>query len=254
MDVLFVGVGEAFDEALPNTSLLVAARGRTGPRTLLLDCGFTAAHAYWRLAPDPAALDGLVLSHFHGDHALGAPALMLRLWQEGRTRPLAVAGPAGVAERFCAALDLAYANLRPKLGFPLDFTELEPGRTAAVAGVALSCAEPEHSPPCLALRLDEPGAALFYSGDGRPTPATEALARGCSLAVHEAYALDGDVPGHGTVAGCIAFARRAGIPRLALVHLSRQVRHQRRAEVDAALRLAPELNPSLPAPGDRLSL
>lgn len=253
MDVLFVGVGEAFDEALPNTSLLVAARGRDGRRSLLLDCGFTAAHAFWRLAPDPAGLDGLVFSHFHGDHVLGSPALVLRLWEEGRTRPLAVAGPPGVAERFAAVLDVAYPSLRGRLAFSLEFTELHPGQAAEVAGVRVSCAEPEHSPPCLALRLDEPGAALFYSGDGRPTPASEALARGCSLAVHEAYGLEPDIPGHGTVAGSIAFARRAGVPRLALVHLSRRARQQRRAEVDAALAAA-GLDAFLPEPGDTATL
>lgn len=253
MDVFFVGVGEAFDEALPNTSLLVAAQGREGRRSLLLDCGFTAAHAYWRQAPDPAGLDGLIISHFHGDHSLGAPALVLRLWQEGRTRPLAVAGPPGVAERFAAVLDMAYPSLRGRLAFALEFTELRPGQAAEVAGVQVSCAEPEHSPPCLALRLDEPGAALFYSGDGRPTPATEALARGCSLAVHEAYGLEPDIPGHGTVAGSIAFARRAGVPRLALVHLSRLARHRRRAEVDAALAAA-GLDAFLPEPGDRIAI
>jgi len=254
MDILFVGVGEAFDEDLPNTSLLVAAQGRDGRRGLLLDCGFTVAHAYWRLAPDPASLDGLILTHFHGDHFLGAPALVLRLWQEGRTRPLAVAGPAGVAEKLCAALDLAYPTLRGRLGFSLEFTELVPGRPAEVAGVRVSCAEPEHSLPCLALRLDESGAALFYSGDGRPTPDTTALAKGCGLLVHEAYGLEPDIPGHGSVAGCVAFARSAGASRLALVHLSRQARHGRRAEVDAALRQAAGLDAFLPEPGDRITL
>ncbi|MEW5774505.1 MAG: MBL fold metallo-hydrolase [Thermodesulfobacteriota bacterium] len=254
MDVLFVGVGEAFDEALPNTSLLVAAQGREGRRTLLLDCGFSAPFAYWRLAPDPAALDGLCITHFHGDHFLGAPALVLRFWEEGRTRPLAVAGPPGVADKVCAALDLAYPTLRGRLGFPLEFAELEPGRPAELAGVRLSCAVPDHSPPCLALRLDEPGAALFYSGDGRPTPAAEALARGCGLAVHEAYGLEPDIPGHGTVSGGIAFARRAGVPRLALVHLNRQVRRHRRAEADAALRQAADLDAFLPEPGDAVTL
>lgn len=253
MEVLFVGVGEAFDEALPNTSLLAAAQGRDGGRRLLLDCGFTAPFAYWRLAPDPADLDGVLLTHFHGDHFLGLPALVLRLWQGGRRKPLAVAGPAGVADQVCACLDLAYPSLRGRLEFPLEFTELAPGRPQDVAGVRVSCAAPDHSPPCLSLRLDEPGSALFYSGDGRPTPATEQLARGCDLAVHEAYGLDPDIPGHGTVAGSLAFARRTGVHHLALVHLARTVRQHRRTEVEAALRNAAGLDAILPVPGDRVT-
>ena len=253
MEVLFVGVGEAFDEALPNTSLLVTAQGRDGVRTLLLDCGFTAPFAYWRLAPDPADLDAVLLTHFHGDHFLGLPALVLRLWEGGRRKPLAVAGPAGVADKVCACLDLAYPSLRGRLEFSLEFTELAPGRPQDVAGVQVACAAPDHSPPCLALRLDEPGSALFYSGDGRPTAATEKLAAGCDLAVHEAYGLEPDIPGHGTVAGSLAFARRAGVHHLALVHLSRAVRQHRRAEVDAALRDAAGLDAILPVPGDRIT-
>lgn len=254
MEVLFVGVGESMDESLPNTSLLVSAQGREGRRTLLLDCGFSAPYALWRLAPDRADLDGLGITHFHGDHFLGASVLVMRLWHEGRTRPLPVAGPPGVAQKVCAALDLAYPNLRSRLGFALEFVELVPGRPADLAGVRLSCAEPEHSLSSLALRLDEPGAALFYSGDGRPTPATEALARGCNLAVHEAYGLEPDTPGHGTVEGGMTFARRARVPRLALVHLNRLVRRRRRGEVEAVLRRARDLEAFLPEPGDRVVL
>jgi hypothetical protein len=45
MNVIFTGVGEAFDEALGNTSLLVLFETKEVKRQVLLDCGFTAAHA-----------------------------------------------------------------------------------------------------------------------------------------------------------------------------------------------------------------
>jgi ribonuclease Z len=67
--VTFVGIGEAFDEGLGNTSVLVrfpsppAAAGQ-----ILLDYGFTPAHAFWRCSPDPMGLDAIWVSHFHGDH------------------------------------------------------------------------------------------------------------------------------------------------------------------------------------------
>lgn len=252
MEIVFIGVGEAFDEQLPNTSLWLAAQGREGRRTLLLDCGFSAPFSYWRLVRNPLDLDVLWVSHFHGDHFFGVPALLLRFWEEGRTRPLHVAGGAGVEQHVLAAMDLAYPNFRNRLAFDLEFVEMAPGESAEAAGVRLSCAASEHSAPNLALRVEDLNAAMYYSGDGRPTPAGEALARGCDLAVHEAFALEPDTPGHGTVSGSIAFARRAGVEHLALVHLNREVRHRRRREVEAALRAAGDVDAILPVPGDRL--
>ena len=79
MQVQFIGVGEAFDERYANTSVLVTVPGPDGPTHVLLDCGFTAAAAYYRHANVGAALDAVWVSHFHGDHFLGLPLLLLGL-------------------------------------------------------------------------------------------------------------------------------------------------------------------------------
>ena len=95
---------------------------------------------------------------------------------------------------------------------------------------------------------------MFYSGDGRPTPATAALARGADLLIHEAYGLDADTPGHGGLASCLELARQSGAGRLALVHLSRPVRRAHAGEIRALL--ARELGERglLPEPGDLVVL
>lgn len=80
MQVQFIGVGEAFDERYANTSVLVTVPGPDGPTHVLLDCGFTAAAAYYRHANVGATLDAVWVSHFHGDHFLGLPLLLLRFW------------------------------------------------------------------------------------------------------------------------------------------------------------------------------
>ena len=49
MRVTFAGVGEAFDEKLPNTSLLVQSESSS----ILLDCGFTAACTLWDVIGNP---------------------------------------------------------------------------------------------------------------------------------------------------------------------------------------------------------
>ena len=82
MRVTFVGVGEAFDENLPNTSILV----ESAASSILLDCGFSAPRAFWKAADNAEGLDMIHVSHFHADHYFGIPALLARFTQEGRTK------------------------------------------------------------------------------------------------------------------------------------------------------------------------
>ena len=256
MQVQFIGVGEAFDERYANTSVLVTVPGPDGPTHVLLDCGFTAAAAYYRHANVGATLDAVWVSHFHGDHFLGLPLLLLRFWDEGRTRPLTLVGPAGIEAKLWQALELAYPGFRARLQYPVVCVEAAPGATLALCGATWSCAESDHSThaPCLAVRLDAGGVSVFYSGDGRPTPATAALACGADLLIHEAYGLDADTPGHGGLASCLELARQSGARRLALVHLSRPVRRAHAGEIRALL--ARELGERglLPEPGDLVVL
>ncbi len=74
--IKFIGVGEAFDEDLPNTSILVRARDERNESSILLDCGFTAPPSFWKIAKDPDDLDAIWISHFHGDHFFVLPALL----------------------------------------------------------------------------------------------------------------------------------------------------------------------------------
>ncbi|MGE4296573.1 MAG: MBL fold metallo-hydrolase [Desulfovibrionaceae bacterium] len=253
----FVGVGEAFDDGLPNCAVHVEAFCQGGRRTALLDCGFTAPFAYWRLVADPLDLDLLWISHCHGDHFFGVPALLLRFWEEGRVKPLVVAGQPGVGHIVTQAMDLAYPNLRPRFAYPIEFVEIAPGDTVGVAGFTLACALSDHPCANASLRLTDGLSTLFYSGDGRPTPATQTLAQGADLVIHESFSLEEDTPGHGTVPGSIAFARAAGAPLLALVHLRRDVRRDRGDAVRGLMRQASEagdLSVLLPEPGDLLEL
>ena len=69
-----------FDEALPNTSILV----ESGSSSILLDCGFTAASTFWEVANNSLDLDVVYISHSYGDHYFGVPALLVRSVEEGR--------------------------------------------------------------------------------------------------------------------------------------------------------------------------
>ena len=254
MKVIFAGVGEAFDENLPNTSLLVLADSQIKKQQVLLDCGFTAAHTFWQTSSQPMGLDAVWISHFHGDHFFGLPLLLLRFWEEDRTRPLTIIGQPGVAEKVLAAMELAYPGFYAKIAFKIDFVDARPGHDLDLFELHWSFVPNRHSKPCLALRLDGKTGALYYSGDGRPSKETAALAKGCDLVVHEAFGLEPIIDGHGTVDGCIDFARKTGTKHLALVHMNRQVRKMHAETIRRRLESLENIHAFLPQPGETLTI
>lgn len=231
MNIHFLGAGEACDPDHPNTSVLVQYTAQKN-KYILFDCGFTTPHRFFSLIDKAELPDTLWISHFHGDHFFGVPLLLLRLAEMGRSVPLTIAGPAGIKKIIHKSMDLAYPGFRAKLFFPLVFKELMPPGPYRIDGITWRTAANEHSQHALSVRIDTESGSLFYSGDGRPTPASTSLARHCDLAIHEAFAMEPSTPGHGSIRGCITFAEETGVQRLALVHLSRETRKTAARKLD----------------------
>jgi len=254
MEIHFLGVGEACDANQPNTSILLKTGTEEAAGRILLDCGFTVPHQYFSLQPDPEELEILWISHFHGDHFFGTPLLLLWLWEMGRQRPLHIVGPTGVAAIIKQAMNLAYPNLWPRLGYSLSFLEMEPGVQKKISDTFWQAAYNEHSQPCLSLRLELHDKAIFYSGDGRPTPMTRSLAGGCDIIIHEAYGFSDTTPGHGSIASSLDFARNAGVKQIALVHMHRIIRPQCQTTIASLEKEYAGIKILLPEKGCRISL
>ena len=254
MKVVFLGVGEACDERTPNTSIWVQTEADGHNKSVMLDCGFTVPSQYWQCKADPEDLDAIWISHFHGDHFFGVPALLLRFWEQKRNKPLAIVGQTGVERIVCQAMELAYPGFTGKLMYPLDFCEIEPGQKMSIVGLEWSVAQSIHGQRNLAVRIDDGRHSIFYSGDGLFSPETLDLARTCSLLVHEAFQLDPLTPNHGTVRQCIDFAREANTAMLALVHVQRDERRERYSEILNLLEGIGDLHVILPETGDELEL
>jgi ribonuclease BN (tRNA processing enzyme) len=249
MEITFLGVGEAFDENLPNTSILVRTEYQEKPVTVLLDCGYSVPPTFWQLGLDVETLDGIWISHFHADHSFGLPALLVRFWEEKRKKDLYFLGQKGIESFVLKCLDLAYPNFLPRLEFSLRFMEVEPGESVTALGLSWRTAVNDHPQRDLALRLDAEGTSVFYSGDGRPASETLALAEGVHLIVHEAFH-----PGHGTIAGCLEMARACKAKRLALVHIQRDVRRERFDEIKELVNSVEDFEILIPEPGDCLKV
>jgi len=246
MRVTFAGVGEAFDENFANTSLLVESANTS----LLIDCGFTAASEFWKTSKHPLELDGVYISHFHGDHYFGIPALLVRFVQEGRTKPLKLIGQQGIEARIDQLLTLAYPNSLSKAKFDIQFIESSPETKVALGDMHMEFAFGDHPMPCLAVKVEANGKAVFHSSDGRPTEETRALASGCQLIVHESFTLETDSPGHGTVDSSIKFGQQAGADTVTLVHIRREVRRDKMPEIKSLCKNAGNINVLVPQPGD----
>lgn len=254
MQVTFLGVGEACDERLPNTAVWIESGAGASRRSVLLDCGFTVPPEYWRHGSNPDDLDAVWISHFHGDHFFGLPALLLRFWEQKRKKPLFIVGQSGIEEKVRHAMELAYPNFLPKLAYPLFFATASAAETTEVVGLQWTAVASGHGQTNLAVRLHDGDRTVFYSGDGMANDDTVQLAAACDLIVHEAFRLDDATPGHGTVVQCITMARSARAHRLALVHMQRDERRERIAEVLGLISSIKDIEVFLPEPGDSIVL
>ena len=131
---------------------------------VLCDCGEGAQLAALRAGLSLSRLDAVLITHLHGDHFNGLPGLLGTLGLEGRERPIAVAGPRGIA----ALLEtLARAGSLGTGGMPVHVVELDgPGGplewpAAAPSGFAVETRGLAHRVPTYGYRIslpDRPGA------------------------------------------------------------------------------------------------
>jgi ribonuclease Z len=254
MEVTFLGVGEAFDEALPNTSILIRCGEDKHRISFLLDCGFTAPPQFWKEETSVESLDGIWISHFHADHFFGLPALLVRFWEDGRKKPLTILGQKGIGASTRQCIDLAYPGFYENIRFPIQFQEVEPDQRLDFLGVSIHAAENEHSIRDLAVKLETEGCSLFYSGDGKSTAKTEALAKGTQILIHEAFHQDQAIHGHATIKETLDMAKVCGASHLALVHIQRHERKQVLARIQELTDLASPVKLMVPEPGHRIEI
>jgi ribonuclease BN (tRNA processing enzyme) len=197
MRVTIVGSGDAFGSGGRfNTCFYVeSAKG-----TLLVDCGASSLVALKARGLDHGRVDGIILSHLHGDHFGGLPFLLLDAqFLSRRERPLLIAGPPGTRARLDALLEVFFpSSTANKWRFPWSVMEIEPGRPAEVLGHAVTTTTVVHpsGAPSTAVRLSDGHALFAYSGDTEWTEALLPVAAGAGLFIIECYGYSGRIAGH----------------------------------------------------------
>ena len=195
----------------------------TSDTSLMLDCGSGVAFRLAELAIDWTRITHVALSHFHADHVLDLPTLLVA-WRYGtlppRTAPIEIVGPPGTAamvDRLTEALGIDYRGY----GFDVIVHELDfGGRLELGPSTTLVSHKVPHTEESVAYSVESAGRKLVYTGD---TAYDEDWARWgeecdlllCECSLPSAMA----VPSHLTPEQVGALAAIAKPAVLALTHL-----------------------------------
>lgn len=131
---------------------------RVNGRSLLIDCGEGTQVGIRRLGWGFRCLDGMLLTHYHGDHCTGIAGLLLSLEKAGRDEPFHIWGPRGlkrVVEGLCVIV--------PPLSFAVHLHELPAeGGEFDLIGLNIHAFPVDHGGiPCFGYRMTlERGAAF----------------------------------------------------------------------------------------------
>src|SRR5215467_8072796 len=197
MRLTIVGSGDAFGSGGRfNTCFYF----ETAKGTLLVDCGASSLVALKARGLDANGIDGIVLSHLHGDHFGALPFLLLDAqFLAQRERPLLIAGPPGTRARLDQALEVFFPRSSTnKWRFSWKVMEIEVARPTKVLGHCVTTTEVVHysGAPSTAIVLSDGDKRFAYSGDTEWVDALVSVAAGADLFVIECFAYSGELPGH----------------------------------------------------------
>ena len=249
MRVEFVGVGEAFDETLPNNSQILEWKDCR----LLIDCGYAIPHALWKSHPDPEFLDAIYLSHRHADHYFGLPSVLVRFAEDKRKKPITILSPEGTKNVVQEMIDYGYQGILPKLPFDVRFQEVQTTTPTHFRNARLEFAVSSHPVKNFAIAVHVENRKYAYSGDGNFNDQTRRLYDSSSLLVHDAYAFQQEARNHGRIEEVVEMAEQMHVRKLALTHIQRGIRRTKLNEIrDFAQKSSIEV--IIPEPGDVLDV
>ena len=242
MKIIFLGTGEAFDENCPNNCLLLDINGYN----LLLDCGYSAPIQIWKYNPDQSFLDAIYISHLHADHYFGLPALLVRMWEEKRVKPLKIICFKGWGPMIEAVIEAGYKGFKDRFSFHIEIQEIE-GSQVIEPGIRFVLAPTVHTAVNMAVRVEASEKAVCYSGDGVFTPETEEIYKDADLVIHEAYLYDEKRFGHSRITDLLDMAKRDRVKCLALTHINRNLR-KRKGQLAKTVAMMTKVKVIIPEP------
>ncbi|AJD54260.1 ribonuclease BN (tRNA processing enzyme) [Thalassospira sp. MBR-102] len=236
IDVL--GVGEAFDPAFENSSVVVSANGYR----LMIDCGATVPGLLMRKFPDPDAIDAIYFTHMHPDHVFGLVPVMLNWRDDGRSKPIHIIATPAVRNHLEKIMELGFAGLGSAWPFEIIWHAVP--ETTQIGPFETKFARSDHSVQNHAILLRFENKGFAYSGDGNVTADTTALFTAADLVFQETYLPKHDPKhaAHCDLETVLQLASDMPGSRFWLYHIKRDVRR----EIAELLRENPQVRVAVP--------
>lgn len=154
LELCMLGTGGALpmpDRGLTACYLRVRGRG------LLIDCGEGTQTAIRRLGWGFRCIDGMLITHYHGDHCGGLPGFLLSLGKAERREPFHIWGYTGLK-----AIVEGLRVVAPVLPFPVVLHEFSGERVElSMIGLEITGFRLDHGVPCYGWRLELPRQGAF---------------------------------------------------------------------------------------------
>ncbi len=148
MRLVFLGTGASVPSVERNVSATAIHRGN---RVDLVDCGEATLRQMMRSDLSFMRLESIFITHLHGDHILGIPAMLQTLNFMGRVRKLSVYGPEGTEEVLSCMLTLGAFECR----YPVEVKTIKDGDTVDLDDGIMFAVEVKHSIPSLGYVFQE---------------------------------------------------------------------------------------------------
>ncbi len=148
MRIVFLGTAGS----LPTTKRNVCAVAvQVGSGVLLFDCGEGTQRQFMLSTASYMKVRSIFISHLHGDHFLGLPALIQSMNFSGRERELSIYGPRGIVDTVDSLLHLGYFEPH----FAIAAEDLGDGDTVKCGNVVVRAVATEHTIPSLGYVIEE---------------------------------------------------------------------------------------------------
>jgi len=188
-------------------------------RNILIDVGPSVVRRLLEFGRTVNDVDIVVLTHFHPDHAVDLSTFLFacNFGEEEREKPLFLCGGRGVRRFYNLSLRL-YPSITPK-SYDLSVKTVSRGRHA-VAGISLTIAPMVHREESIAIRVEEGGKSVVFSGDTDESRALAELAANADLLVVECSFPDRKKKGHLDLRTLLPLVAKAKPKQVVLTHLS----------------------------------
>jgi len=155
LEALFLGTGAGIpsrQRSVPGLAVRIAGE------IVLLDCGEGTQRQLMVSPFSFMKIEGIFITHLHGDHILGLPGLLMTIGMSNRGRSLMLCGPPGIRKWIDDCLSACCEDLR----YELNIIEAEDDLTMTFKGYSITAFATEHEVHSLGFKVLESPSRRFH--------------------------------------------------------------------------------------------